>query len=256
MIADRHILHVDMDAFFAAIEQRDHPEWKGMPVIVGASPYERGVISTCSYEARKFGVRSAMPSREAGRLCPHGIYVRPRMAHYEAVSRQVFQIFERYTPWVEGVSCDEAFLDVTGARSLFGAPEAIATRIQDDFRRELHLTGSVGIARNMFLAKLASEMNKPDGQTRVPDEPDAIKAFLAPLPIKKLWGVGPVTATLLNQSGYQTVRDIQCASLGRLTQLLGESLATHLFRLAHGDDDRTVSPDHEEKSISREHTFG
>ena len=253
---ERYILHVDMDAFFASIEQRDHPEWKGKPVIVGAGPHERGVVSTCSYEARKFGVHSAMPSREAGRLCPHGIFVRPRMAHYMKVSHQVFAILERYTPWIEGLSCDEAFLDVSGATRLFGPPPDIAARIRADVRAELRLTCSVGVAHNMFLAKLASDMNKPDGMTLVPEGAEAIRDFLAPLPVTRLWGVGRVTAETLHASGFRTIRDLQRCDLPRLTALLGDSLAHHLHRLSFGLDDRDLCQDAEEKSVSREHTFG
>ena len=250
------ILHVDMDAFFASIEQRDHPEWRGRPVIVGAPPDRRGVVSTCSYEARKFGVHSAMPSREAGRLCPQGIFVPPDMAHYHAVSQQVFEIFNRYTPLVEPVSVDEAFLDVTGAVRLFGTPVEIAGRIRDDLRRELHLTGSVGVAHNMFLAKLGSDMHKPDGLTVVPDDPAALQAFLDPLPVGRLWGVGKVTNETLRTLGIRTVRDLRRESAAYLEAKLGANLAHHLLRLAAGEDDRALDAgETAEQSISREHTF-
>ena len=165
---ERCILHIDMDAFFAAIEQRDRPEWRGLPVIVGAPPDRRGVVSTCSYEARKFGVRSAMPSREAYRRCPNAVFVRPDMARYEAVSQQVFAILTRFTPLVETVSIDEAFIDVTGAHLLFGSGQEIAAKLRSAIRDELGLTASVGVACNKFLAKLASEHAKPDGVFVVP----------------------------------------------------------------------------------------
>ena len=184
------ILHVDMDAFFASVEQRDRPEYRGRPVIVGAGPHERGVVSTCSYEARRFGVRSAMPSREAFRRCPQGIFVRPDMERYLAASAAVFAIFDRYTPLVQGLSCDEAFLDVSGAGLLFGDSVSIARRIRADIARELRLTASVGVAPNKFLAKVASDLNKPDGLTVVPEEPDAIRDFLAPLAVGRIFGVG------------------------------------------------------------------
>ena len=249
-------LHVDMDAFFASVEQRDHPEWRGKPVIVGAGPNERGVVSTCSYEARKYGVHSAMPSREAGRLCPHGIFVPGDHAKYAAVSRQVFAIFERFTPWVEPVSIDEAFLDVSGATTLFGPPEGIAESIRRAIREELHLTASVGVAPNMFLAKLASDMHKPDGLTVVPTEPAAIQAFLDPLPVRRIWGVGESTAQRLASFGCSTVRDLRDLSVKRLTALLGSQVfAEHLHRLSRGEDDRQLTMEWQEKSISREHTY-
>lgn len=252
---DRTILHVDMDAFFAAIEQRDHPEWRGRPVVVGAGPNERGVVATCSYEARKFGIHSAMPSREAGRRCPDAIFVPVNGPRYATVSRQVFGIFERYTPLVEPVSIDEAFLDVTGARRLFGPPESLAERIRSDLRNELGLTGSVGIAHNLFLAKLASDMRKPDGQTLVPRDAEGVRAFLAALPVRRLWGVGSATAEILARAGLRTIGDIQRATPTGLTRLLGAALATHLLRLAVGHDDRELTLEWAEKSISREHTF-
>ena len=249
-------LHVDMDAFFASVEQRDHPEWRGKPVIVGAGPHERGVVSTCSYEARKFGVHSAMPSREAGRLCPHGIFVPGDYSKYAAVSRQVFAIFERYTPWVEPVSIDEAFLDVSGATTLFGPPEQIAKAIRAAIREELQLTASVGVAPNMFLAKLASDMNKPDGLTVVPTTKDGILSFLDPLPVRRIWGVGEATAKRLSDFGCQTVRDLRSLPERTLSGLLGSPvLAEHLLRLAHGEDDRELTLEWREKSISREHTY-
>lgn len=254
---DRDILHIDMDAFFAAVEQRDHPQWRGKPVVVGASPDQRGVVSTCSYEARVFGVHSAMSSMEAGRRCPHAIFVPPDMARYEAVSRQVFAIFERFTPLVEPISIDEAFLDVTGAHGLFGDNVTIAELIRAAIRKETDgLTASVGIAPNKFLAKLASESQKPDGLTVVPRTPQEILHFLAPLPVGRLWGVGTVMRAQLARAGYRTVADIQQTEERTLVRVVGAHTANWLLRLARGDDDRDVITDWDEKSFSREHTFG
>jgi len=252
---ERHILHVDMDAFYASIEQRENPAWRGKPVVVGSNPGERGVVATCSYEARQFGIHSAMSSREAGRRCPHAIFTPGNYALYEAVSRQVFAIFERYTPLVEPLSIDEAFLDISGSLRLFGSPAEIAAAIRADLRRELQITGSVGIAHNMFLAKLASDMQKPDGQTAVPRDPREVCEFLAPLPVRRLWGVGPATAEILHRASLHTIRDIQQCSLTRLRQLIGDSLANHISRLALGEDLREVDPTSVEKSVSREHTY-
>lgn len=251
----RCILHVDMDAFFAAVEQRDHPEWRGKPVIVGAPPDQRGVVSTCSYEARAFGVHSAMPSREAYRHCPQGIFVPPDMARYDAASRRVFSIFERFSPLIEPVSIDEAFIDVTGARTLFGDGQAIAQQIRAAIRAEVRLTASVGVAHNKFLAKLASEKAKPDGLFVVPEEREAVVRFLGALKVGALWGVGKVTGEALERAGFRTVADIQAADPAYLTRLLGENLAAHLLALASGEDAREVETAFEEKSLSREYTF-
>jgi DNA polymerase-4 len=248
-------LHIDMDAFFASVEQRDHPEWRGKPVIVGAPPDRRGVVSTCSYEARKFGVHSAMPSREAGRLCPHGIFVPPDMARYEAASRHILQIFERFTPLIEPLSCDEAFLDVTGARRLFGDGASIGRQIRAAIAGELHLTASVGVAGNKFLAKLCSELAKPDGLVTAPTERAAILEFLAPMPIGRLWGVGKVLRAELEKHGYVRVGDLQQAERTRLVAQVGGHVAGHLLQLAFGDDPRKIEMDREELSLSREHTF-
>ena len=251
----RCILHVDMDAFFAAVEQRDHPEWRGKPVIVGAPPDQRGVVSTCSYEARAFGVHSAMPSREAYRRCPQGIFVSTGMARYEEASQQVFAVFERFSPLVEPVSIDEAFIDVTGARTLFGDGRTIAEKIRTAIFSEVRLTASVGVAHNKFLAKLASEKAKPDGLFVVPEGRDAVVKFLATLKVDALWGVGKVTGESLERAGFRTVADIQKADPAYLTRLLGESLSAHLLALAFGEDTRDVETLFEEKSLSREYTF-
>ena len=251
----RCILHVDMDAFFAAVEQRDRPELRGKPVIVGAPPDQRGVVSTCSYEARVFGVHSAMPSREAFRRCPHGVFLPPDMARYEEASNRVFAVFERFSPLVEPLSIDEAFIDVSGAGSLFGSGEQIARRIRAEVRAEVGLAASIGVAANKFLAKLGSEKAKPDGLFVVPDERQAMVAFLGALKIGALWGVGKVTGETLERAGFRTVADIQRSDGAYLARTVGEGLAAHLRALAFGEDDREVSTEGEEKSISREHTF-
>ena len=250
------ILHVDMDAFFAAIEQRDHPEWRGKPVIVGAGPHERGVVSTCSYEARKFGVRSAMPSRTAYAKCPHGIFVRPRMHVYQKVSEAAFAVFARYSPFVEGVSVDEAFLDITGTAHLFGGMTFLAERLRADIRATCGVTCSVGLAPNRLLAKIASEQHKPDGLFVMPFTADGIRDFLAPKPVKILWGVGGKTAALLERYGYRTCADLQNADPRFLERILGETTAGSIRNHAFGIDASTVACEaEEEKSVSREHTF-
>jgi DNA polymerase-4 len=252
---DRTILHVDMDAFFASVEQLDHPEWRGKPVIVGAPPDRRGVVCAASYEARKYGVHSAMPSRTAGRLCPDGIFVSPNGARYAEASAQIFEVFGRFTPWVEGLSVDEAFLDVTGVRGLFGEGVEVGATIKRTIRSETGLTASVGVAPNKFLAKVASDLEKPDGLTVVPFVPEAIARFLAPLPIARIWGVGKVMQGVLQQWGWSLIGDIQRASREQLNQALGDAAAAHLHALAWGRDDRPVITEREEKSHSREHTF-
>ncbi len=251
----REIVHVDMDAFFASIEQRDHPEYRGKPVIVGAPPDARGVISTCSYEARKFGVHSAMPSREAGRLCPHGVFLPCDHHRYAAVSRQVMAIFDRFTPLVEQVSIDEAYLDVTGAFRIFGDGVAIGTAIRQAIRDELQLTASVGVGPNKFLAKLCSEFAKPDGLCAAPRDPTALLDFLAPLPVGNLFGVGKVARETLVRYGYRTVGDIQRVSTATLRPVLGAALADQVIALAHGIGSDEVVTERAELSLSREHTF-
>lgn len=249
------ILHVDMDAFYASVEQRDRPELRGKPVIIGAPPHARGVVSAASYEARVFGVHSAMPSREAGRLCPQGVFLPCDMPRYVRASRQVFKIFEQFTPLVEPLSIDEAFLDVTGARRLYGDGPAIARKIKEEIRRQTGLTASVGVAPNKFLAKLASDLGKPDGLTIVPRARKAIMDLLAPLPVGRLWGVGKVTQETLHAAGLRTIGDIQNAGEKKLAAVAGAHAAAHLYRLALGEDARAMELDWLEKSISREHTF-
>lgn len=248
-------LHIDMDAFFASVEQHDHPEWKGKPVIVGAPPDQRGVVSTCSYEARVFGVHSAMPSREAHERCPQGIYVRPRMRRYQEVSAQVFEVFNAFTPFVEPLSIDEAFLDVTGSQRLFGPPETIARKIKAQVLATTGLTCSVGIAPNKFLAKLASEERKPDGLFAVPTEQTAMLAWLGAKPLKAIWGVGPKLAQLLAAHGFHQVRDLQSVAPEKVRSILTPAAAEHLLNLAFGRDNRVIELEREEKSLSREHTF-
>ena len=252
----RIILHVDMDAFFAAIEQREHPQFKGKPVIVGADPREgkgRGVVSTCSYEARKFGVHSAMPVSQAYRLCPQGIYVRPNGTLYSAVSKKIFRIFYEFTDLVEPLSIDEAFLDVTGSTRLFGDGVTIAKKIKQRILEKEHLTASIGVAPNKYLAKIASDLEKPDGLVIV--DPDKIEAFLHPLDISRLWGAGPKTQEILGKMGIRTIGDLARFPLEILKNKLG-SQGEHFYRLAHGIDDRPVVTEEGVKSVSNEHTFG
>lgn len=250
------VLHVDMDAFFAAVEQRDHPEYRGKPVIVGAPPDRRGVVSTCSYEARKFGVHSAMPSREAARLCPQGIFLPGDHAKYSAVSRQVMEILGRFTPLIEQVSVDEAYLDISGATALFGNGEDIARSIRAAIREELSLTASVGVGPNKLIAKICSELAKPDGMKVAPEGEKALAEFLAPLPVGTLPGVGKVTGAKLASFGYRTVHDLQNAAPESLEAAVGANAAAWLRDVAFGRDDRRVEAERpEELSISREHTF-
>lgn len=252
MSALRTILHADMDAFYAAIEQRDHPELRGKPVIVGgAGP--RQVVSTASYEARKFGVRSAMPGVRAKQLCPHGVFVAPRMDAYEAVSAQVRAVFDRYTDLVEPLSLDEAFLDVTGSRALFGDGPTIAARIKEEVRAATQLTVSVGVATSKYVAKVASDLDKPDGLVVV--APGDERAFLAPLPVARLWGVGPATQQQLERAGLRLIGDVQSRSERDLVAAFGANLGEHLHTLANGLDARPVESERDAKSLGHELTF-
>jgi len=253
----RTILHVDMDAFYAAVEQRDRPELRGKPVIVGSDPKGgkgRGIVSTCSYEARRFGVHSAQPISQAWRLCPQGVYVQPDMRKYARVSRQIMEILSSFTDMVEQISVDEAFLDVTGSRQLYGTGREIAAKIKDRMRRELGLTASVGVASNKFVAKIASDLEKPDGLVVV--EPGREREFLAPLAVRRLWGVGPKTEAALQKAGLRTVGQIAALDERGLRRRLGEGDgATQLWRLARGMDDRPVEAVEGCKSIGHETTF-
>lgn len=246
------IIHVDMDAFFAAIEQRDNPALQGKPVIVGGSKESRGVVSTASYEARKFGVHSAMSMAEAVRRCPDGIYLPVDMKKYRAVSRQIMEIFQRFTPEVEAISVDEAFLDVTGSQKLFGEAEQIGWQIKRIIRQELDLTASVGLSYNKFLAKLASDLDKPDGFYQI--LPEELQQKVWPLSIRRMMGVGNKTAQLLERMGVTTIGKLAVMDAGLLEHLLGkQGLLMH--QLANGVDGRPVEPMRESKSVGRETTF-
>ena len=244
-----------MDAFFAAVEQHDHPELRGKPVVVGSPPDQRGVVAAASYEARKYGIHSAMPSRTAAQKCPEAIFLRGNMARYKEVSRQIMRIFESYTPLMQPLSVDEAFLDVTGAQRLFGDGKTIAEKIRCDILEQTGLTASVGIAPNLFLAKIASDMNKPDGITLVPFEQGDIEKFLAPLPIGRMWGVGKVTQKKLLAHGVTTIGELQQFDLQALEKAVGPHAATVFSRLAYGIDERGIALETKDKSISNETTF-
>ncbi|MFI2647163.1 DNA polymerase IV [Micromonospora fulviviridis] len=246
------ILHVDMDAFFASVEVRRRPELRGRPVVVGGIG-PRGVVSSASYEARRFGVRSAMPTARARALCPQAVYLPPDFTAYAAASRAVMRIFRDVTPLVEPLSLDEAFLDVAGARRLFGAPTEIARLIRRRVAEEQELTCSVGVAASKFVAKLGSTRAKPDGLLVVPA--DRVLEFLHPLPVAALWGVGERSAEALRRLGLRTVGDLAEAPPGLLRRAVGEASAGHLHELAWGRDPRRVSPEHVEKSIGAEVTF-
>ena len=244
-----------MDAFFAAVEQRDNPQFRGKPVVVGSSPDRRGVVSTCSYEARKFGIHSAMPSREAYRRCPDAIFVRPDMSRYQDASRRIFSVFERYSPKIEPLSIDEAFLDVTGVLRLYGPALDIAIKLRREIKEEVGLAASIGIAHNKFLAKLGSEKAKPDGLFIMPEDEKKIVEYLAGLDVGEIWGVGSVTRKTLVGAGYFKVADLQRCNPDKLISLLGERFAEHLLSLAFGRDCREVEVAVAEKSISKETTF-
>jgi DNA polymerase IV len=247
------ILHVDLDAFFAAVEQRDNPELRGLPVVVGiGGTNDRGVVSAASYEARRFGIHSAMPIRTAKRLCPRAVFVPVDGAKYQRVSREVMAILRRFTPLVEPVSIDEAFMDVTGSRALFGDGETIGAAIRAAIREELQLTASVGVATTKLVAKIGSDLRKPDGLVVVP--PGGEAAFLAPLPISRLWGVGPSTAAALRDFGVTTIGELAALDRSALVRRFGTHGASLVDR-AHGVDPDPVSDPDAAKSIGHEHTF-
>ena len=246
------ILHVDMDAFYTSVEERDDPTLCGKPVIVGGTPEGRGVVAAANYAVRKFGVHSAMATTNALKLCPDAIVLRPRMEHYAQISKQIREIFYRYTPEVEPLSLDEAFLDATGSVNLFGSVETIGRAIKQDFRKELNLVASVGVAPNKFLAKLASDLDKPDGFTVIP--PDAVQRILDPLPVGRIWGVGKVTGQRFDRLRIQTIGQLRSLSLQQLQDEFGQH-GEHFWQLARGIDNRTVIADREAKSISHETTF-
>ena len=249
----RAIAHVDMDAFYASVEQRDQPELRGLPVIVGADPRGRGVVSACSYEARVFGVHSAMPISRAYRLCPHGVYLPVDMDKYARVSSEIMAILADFSPLVEPVSVDEAFIDLTGTSTLWGPPPDAVRAIKARIKRETGLTASAGLAANKFIAKVASELEKPDGMVVVPPgrEPD----FLAPLPIERLWGVGKATAKELQALGIATIGQLQRVTPRALAARLGPH-GPDLLALAFGRDARPVEPFSPPKSMGAETTFG
>ncbi len=251
----RHILHVDLDAFYASVERRENPDLRGKPVIVGADPKGgkgRGVIAACSYEAREFGLHSAMPIGRAYALCPHGTYLPVRMGYYAEVSAQIRKIFRDYTDLVEPISIDEAFLDVTASRSLFGEARQIAIAIKDQIRRKQELTASVGVAANKFIAKIASDLEKPDGLVEVAAGQEL--DFLAPLPISRLWGVGRKTEPRLRALGVKTIGDLRAVPPGTLKANFGV-IGEHLYELSFGRDDREVTPESKPKSIGSETTY-
>ena len=248
----RWIMHVDMDAFFASIEQLDHPEYKGHPVIVGGLS-SRGVVATCSYEARKFGVHSAMPISRAKKLCPDGVYVYPRMDRYKEVSYQIFSIMKEFTPHIEPLSIDEAFLEVSGMSTMYSGPKALGRAIKDRVFEETGLIISAGLAPNKFLAKLASDLDKPDGLVVIPYGRE--KEILAPLPIKRIWGVGPRTEKILKTGGFHLMRHIQALpDESSLIPLVGNQ-ARRIWELANGIDDRPVETDRKIQSIGAEETY-
>ncbi len=241
-----------MDAFYASVEQRDDPSLLGKPVVVGGSADGRGVVAASSYEARKFGIYSAMSAYRAKQLCPNAIFIRPRIDHYAAVSQQLRQIFEEFTPLIEPLSLDEAFLDVTGSESLLGPATQIGKQIKTLVRERLQLTASVGVAPNKFVAKIASDLDKPNAFGVV--LPNQVQAFLDPLPVGRIWGVGKVTAQVFKRFAISTIGQLRQLSRESLFDLFGTS-GEHYWQLSRGIDDRPVVPDREAKSISNETTF-
>ncbi len=248
----RAILHVDMDAFYASVEVRDRPELGGKPVIVGADPRGRGVVAAASYEARRYGIHSAMPISRAYRLCPHAAFLPVDMPKYARVSAEIMRILGEFTPLVEPLSLDEAFLDVTGSRGLFGPAHEIASRIKARIRGEVGLTASAGVAPNKFLAKIASDLRKPDGLVEV--RPGEEAAFLRDLPISRLWGVGPAAEAVLASLGIRTIGQLARVPRGVLVGRLGAA-GVHLLALAQGRDHRPVVPSDDPRSVGAEETF-
>ena len=251
MNAQRHILHVDMDAFYAAVEQRDDPSLRGKPLVVGGTS-NRGVVAAASYEARKFGIRSAMPMRDAYRRCPDLLRVTPKMAHYQAVSKEIFTIFREFTPFVEGLSLDEAFLDVTASLSLFGDEVGIAQQIKNRIRAQTALTASVGVAPNKLVAKIASDLDKPDGLYVVTQE--TLREILDPLPARVIPGIGRETLAKLNRVGIETMADLRLAPDRDLEPIFGK-FTRRIRDRASGIDNRPVLSSRPDKSLSAEETF-
>jgi len=248
----RKIIHIDMDAFYAAVEQHDNPSLRGKPVIVGGGAEKRGVVSAASYEARTYGVHSAMPTAQARRLCPRGIFLPVRMGRYHEVSEQIFQVLREYTPLVEPLSLDESFLDVTGSEKLFGPVLKIAKEIKRRIREITGLTASAGIAPNKLLAKIASDFRKPDGLVEI--KPEEVQDFLRDLPISRLWGVGKATEEVLQGMGILRAGQLAAYPVEEIERKLGK-FGRELWALARGEDDRPVIPESEAKSISQEETF-
>ncbi|GAA4332307.1 DNA polymerase IV [Mucilaginibacter gynuensis] len=249
----RKIIHIDMDAFYASVEQRDNPELRGKPLVVGGPPEGRGgVVATASYEARKFGIRSAMPSKKALQLCPHALFVRPRFAVYKEVSQKIREIFSRYTDLIEPLSLDEAYLDVTDDKLNVGSAIEIAKQIKQAIKDELQLTASAGVSVNKFVAKIASDINKPDGLKFI--GPSAIEAFMEQLPVEKFHGVGKVTADKMKKMGLHTGADLKKLTQDELTGRFGK-VGKFYYQIVRGVDERAVQPHRETKSMGAEDTF-
>ena len=249
----RKIIHIDMDAFYASIEQRDNPEYRGKPIVVGGLPDgRRGVVATASYEARKYGIHSAMSSKRAYQLCPTAIFLRPRFDAYKEVSRKMREIFSRYTDLIEPLSLDEAYLDVTCDKQNIGSAIEIARQIKDAIRNELNLTASAGVSINKFVAKIASDMKKPDGLTFI--GPSKIEGFMETLPVEKFFGVGKVTAEKMKKMGLHTGADLKKLTEKELTKYFGKA-GRFYYYIVRGKDDRRVEPDRETKSVGAEDTF-
>ncbi len=248
----RKIIHVDMDAFYASVEQRDNPELRGKPLVVGGSPQGRGVVATASYEARKYGIHSAMPARQAVQLCPHAIFVRPRFEAYKAVSNKIREIFQRYTDIIEPLSLDEAYLDVTEDKLGIGSALEIAAQIKAAIKAELQLTASAGVSINKFVAKIASDINKPDGLKFI--GPSSIETFMEKLPVEKFHGVGKVTADKMKQMGLHTGADLKKLSEETLIYRFGKT-GRFYYNIVRGIDNRLVQPHRETKSLAAEDTF-
>lgn len=249
----RKIIHIDMDAFYASIEQRDHPEYRGKPIVVGGSPEGRGgVVATASYEARKFGIKSAMSSKRARQLCKNAIFVRPRFEAYKEASRKIRAIFHRYTDLIEPLSLDEAYLDVTSDKQNIGSAIEIAKLIKRAIKDELHLTASAGVSINKFVAKIASDIHKPDGLTFI--GPSKVEKFMEKLPVEKFFGVGKVTAEKMKKLGLHTGADLKKLREDELVRHFGKA-GKFYFKIVRGIDDREVIPDRETKSVGAEDTF-
>src|ERR1700712_4100449 len=252
-IAYKKIIHIDMDAFYASVEQRDNEEYRGKPIVVGGLPEGRGgVVATASYEARKFGIRSAMPSKKALQLCPDALFVRPRFAAYKEVSRGIREIFSRYTDLIEPLSLDEAYLDVTSDKLNIGSAIEIGQQIKQAIKDELQLTASAGVSINKFVAKIASDLNKPDGLKFI--GPSAVESFMEKLPVEKFFGVGKVTAQKMKRMGLHTGEDLKKLTEEELTKNFGKA-GRFYYQIVRGIDTREVQPHRETKSLAAEDTF-